>query len=126
MKSVFLRMAYDVELADRIHRILQEREVNFYDKKMFGGLCYMVDDKMCLGVMEDRIMCRIGPTVYETALEIEGASEMNFTGRSMKGYVFVSDSVLGNYSELAYWVDLCLAFNPEAKKSKKRKKKNIK
>ena len=90
---------------------------------MFGGICFMVNDKMCIGVAEDEMMCRIGPDAYEDALEKNGVREMVFTGRPMVGYVFVNKNVLGSKKELRYWVDLCLKFNVFAKSSKKKSKK---
>lgn len=116
-------MAYNELLADKIRHILQEKQANFYEKKMFGGLCFMVDDKMCVGIVKEELMARIGTDTYEEALQKQGAKEMNFTGRTMKGYVFVEEHALEANSDLAYWLQLALDFNPLAKASKKRKKK---
>ena len=115
-------MAYNENFADRIRHILQEKEADFYEKKMFGGLCFMVDEKMCVGIVKEELMARIGSAVYEEALQKEGAKEMNFTGRAMKGYVFVEEQGLESDSDLAYWLQLALDFNPLAKASKKKKK----
>ncbi|MEM9934526.1 MAG: TfoX/Sxy family protein [Bacteroidota bacterium] len=115
-------MAYDEWLAERISNLLLGRCVSFHDKKMRGGLCLMVDDKMCIGIVKDTLMARIAPQVYEDALKKEGVREMDFTGRPFKGYVFVSPEALGREEELAYWVDACLAFTPLVKSSKKKKK----
>jgi len=115
-------MAYNENLADRMRHILQEKEVDFYEKKMFGGLCFMVDDKMCIGVMKEELMARIGTDAYEIALQKNGVREMNFTGRAMKGYVFVDFEALDSNTDLAEWLQLALDFNPFAKASKKRKK----
>lgn len=87
---------------------------------MFGGVCYMVNDKMCVGVVGDEMMCRIGEDNYADALEQNGCREMVFTGRPMKGYVFVEESVLKTRKDFQYWIDLCLEFNPKAKMAKKR------
>jgi len=116
-------MAYNEFLADRIRRIMDEKKVMYIDKKMMGGLCFMVDDKMCLGIVKDEMMARIGPDQYESALTKEGVKEMNFTGRAMKGYVFLDPEAIDLDDELAYWIQLCLDFNPIAKSSKKKKKK---
>ena len=89
---------------------------------MFGGLCFMVNDKMCLGVEQERIMVRIDPVVYEEALEKDGCTPMDFTGKVMKGYVFVDAAVLNTNKRLGYWVQLALDFNKRAKASKKKKK----
>lgn len=116
-------MAYDENLADRIRHILQEKEADFYEKKMFGGLVFMVDDKMCVGIVKEELMARIGTDGYEEALQRKGAKAMTFTGRSMKGYVFVEEHGMESDTDLAYWIQLTLDFNPFAKASKKRKKK---
>ena len=115
-------MAYDELLADRIKSVLDSKRISYEEKKMFGGLCFMVDDKMCLGVEKDRLMARIGPDAYEDALTQKGCQEMTFTGRPMKGFVFVEDEGLDLDEDLEFWVDLCLAYNPIAKSSKKKKK----
>ena len=81
----------------------------------------MVDDKMCLGIVRDTLMARIGPEAYEEALQREGCREMDFTGRPMKGYVFIEPEGVDLDSDLDHWVDLCLEFNPLAKSSKKKK-----
>ncbi len=115
-------MAYDIYLADRIKRILQEKHVSFLEKKMMGGLCFMVDDKMCIGVDKDHLMARIGEENRSLAFSKEGCREMNFTGKSFKNFVFVSPDGIDMETDLNFWIDLCLAYNPFAKSSKKRKK----
>lgn len=114
-------MAYDIHLSERIDHILSTRKIAYITKNMMGGLCYMVDDKMGFGIMKDQLMARIGPDEYEAALIKEGVSQMNFTGRVMKGYVFVNSSVIDFEEELEYWIGLCLDFNPIAKSSKRKK-----
>jgi len=116
-------MAYDTQLAERISTVLERKGVLFEVKKMMGGWCAMVDDKMCVGVVKNQLMARIGPDAYEAALTRPFCGEMNFTGRSMKGYVFVEPDGIDAADDLEYYVDLCLAFNPLAKSSKRRKKK---
>jgi arylamine N-acetyltransferase len=122
-------MAYDEFLADRVRQLLKEKSVNSLEKKMMGGLCFMVDNKMCCGLLTDKntnramLMARIGIENYEDALKKPHCSEMNFTGRSMKGYVFISDDGIDLDEDLNYWIQLCLDFNPLAKRSKKRKPK---
>jgi hypothetical protein len=80
----------------------------------------MVDGKMCMGVVDDRLMARIDPEIYERSLAMEGCHEMNFTGRPMKGFVFVEPDAIDAEKDLKYWVELCLKFNPRAKRSKKK------
>jgi TfoX/Sxy family transcriptional regulator of competence genes len=114
-------MAYNEFLADRIAQFFIEKRVSFYEKKMFGGTCFMIDEKMCVGVMRDEIMARIHPDVYQESLKKEGCKEMNFTGRAMKGYVFITDDGYDLEDDLYSWLQLALDFNPLAKASKKRK-----
>jgi len=114
-------MPFDQTLADRIADVLQERDVLFVEKKMFGGLCFMVEGKMCIGVEKDRIMARVGEEMYESALKKDGCTEMDFTGKPLTGFVYVSQDALDEDSELEYWIGLCLAYNPKAKSSRKKR-----
>ena len=115
-------MAYNEYLADRIKQFLNEKSVAFISKKMMGGLLFMVDNKMFVGVNRDEIMARINPNIYEESLEKKGCKEMNFTGRPMKGFVFLSDEAIDLDKDLHYWLQLALDFNPLAKASKKKSK----
>lgn len=115
-------MAYDEYLADRIRQRLTSLGHHFNEKKMMGGLCFMMDDKMLCGIVRNELMARIGPTNYESSLSRPGVKEMTFTGRSMKGYVFVDGDGYDLDEDLEHWIDLCVAFNPLAKSSKKKKK----
>ena len=114
-------MAYDNYLAERISRYFSDRKLETEEKKMMGGLCYMLDDKMCVGIVKNELMARVGPEAYEQCLGRDGCKEMNFTGRPMKGYVFVDPDGIDSESDLAFYLDLAVAFNPEAKSSKKKK-----
>ncbi len=112
-------MAYDEHLADRLRDILDRKRIPYEEKKMMGGLCFMVDGKMCMGVEKDKLMARIGPDAYPKALKRKGCREMAFTGRPLKGYVYVSPQGFAADADLVHWVQLCLDFNPEALASKK-------
>ena len=114
-------MAYDEFLAERIVKILNDKRVNFEAKKMMGGLTYMVDGKMCIGIVKNNLMARIGPDVYEDALKLDGCNEMDFTGRPMKGWVFVEPISVDMDEDLEYWIQLCLDYNPFASSSKKKR-----
>jgi TfoX/Sxy family transcriptional regulator of competence genes len=116
-------MAYNEKLADRTREIISVTHKNVEEKKMFGGLCFMVNDKMCVGVEKERLMVRLDPERFDEVIEKEGCKPMDFTGKIMKGYVFVDDNVLKTKKQLEYWVGLALDFNKKAKPSKKRKKK---
>ena len=88
---------------------------------MMGGLCFMVNDKMCVGIEKDKLMARLDPDIYERALSKRGCREMDFTGRPMRGFVFVEPVGIKREKDLDYWVQLCLDFNPKARSSKKKK-----
>lgn len=113
-------MAYSELLADRVRRLLREKHVSHEEKRMMGGLCFMVDGKMCAGVIGEDLMARIGPGPYEAALKKQGCRMMDFTGRPMKGYVFVGPEGMDLDEELEEWVQMCLDFNPQAKSSTKK------
>ncbi len=115
-------MAYDEKLADRIREALSHL-YKVEEKKMFGGLCFMVDDKMCVGVEKNRMMVRLDPQKYDEVLEKEGCTPMDFSGKVMKGFVFVSDDALTTNKDLEYWMNLALDYNKFATPSKKRKTK---
>jgi TfoX/Sxy family transcriptional regulator of competence genes len=114
-------MAYNEELADRVREIISLTHDNVEEKKMFGGVCFMVDEKMCLGIIKENLMARIDPERFEEALEKDGCEPMDFSGKSMKGFVFIDNLVLNTKPKLEYWVQLALEFNPYAKKSVKKK-----
>lgn len=111
-------MAYNEALADKIRETLVHLPM-VEEKNMFGGVCFMVNNKMCVGVVKEEMMCRIDPDLMETVLEKTGCRQMDFTGRPMKGYVFVSEEGIQTKDDLNYWISLCLEFNPKAKASKR-------
>lgn len=113
-------MAYDTALADRLTDLLTARKVAFESKAMMGGLCFMVDGKMCVGVTKERLMVRLDPAVEAAVLKKPGCKPMDFTGRPMKGFVFVLPEGCDAEAQLKYWLTLALDFNPRAKASKKR------
>jgi len=114
-------MAYDENLASRIRGFFEEKNVATEEKRMMGGLCFMVDGKMCVGVEKDRLMARLDPEVYEASLKRKGCQPMDFTGRPMKGFVFVTEEGIRTRRDLSRWLRLALEFNPKAKSSKKKK-----
>jgi TfoX/Sxy family transcriptional regulator of competence genes len=114
-------MGYNEKLNDRIREAMAAFP-NVEEKHMFGGTCYMLNGKMCVGVVQDEMMCRIGPEVYEDSLERKGCREMVFTGKPMKGYVFVNEDGWKTKKDFDQWIDLCIKFNKHAKASKKKNK----
>lgn len=113
-------MAYNEKIADRTREIIAETHKNVEEKTMFGGLCFMVNDKMCIGVEKERLMVRLDPAMFDEVIQKDGCRPMDFTGRVMKGYVFVDAEVLNTKKKLEYWVKLALQFNKIAKSSKKK------
>lgn len=122
-------MAFDDYLADRIRQQLKEKHAHFEELKMMGGLCFKVNNKMLCGIHLDKkyddnlLMARIGENVYKQELTKPQCLPMAFTGRPMKGYIFVTPDGFDTDDDLSYWLDLCLEFNPLAKASKPKKKK---
>lgn len=113
-------MAYDEKLANRIRERFAGLP-NVEEKKMMGGLCFMYNDKMCVGIIKDDLMLRIDPDTYEEQLEMRGCRQMDFTGKPMKGYVLIDETGMKSKKDFDYWIDMALAFNPKAKSSKKKK-----
>lgn len=113
-------MAYNEKLAAMTRELISLTHKNVEEKPMFGGLCFMVNGKMCVGVEKERLMVRLDPAVYDTVMEKEGCRPMDFTGRIMKGYVFVDATALHTKKKLDYWVQLALDYNKTAKSSKKK------
>ena len=113
-------MDYDEQLATRVRHFFKQCKVTSEEKRMMGGLCFLVDGKMCVGVEKARLMARIDPAVYESALKRKGCVPMDFTGRPMRGFVFVNPAALVGADDLASWLKLALEFNPKAKASKKK------
>ena len=102
-------MAYDEGLAERIRTHLQNQK-DVQEKKMFGGLCFMVSKHMVCGIVKDKLMARVGPQNYEACLSKKFVSEMDFTGKPLKGMVFITPDGFSEDEELSYWLNLCLAF----------------
>jgi TfoX/Sxy family transcriptional regulator of competence genes len=114
-------MPYNEQLASLVRDLLQEHKRKWEEKKMFGGLCFMVDDKMLVGVESERLMVRLDPEKYDQVLLKEGTRPMDFSGKPMKGFVFVDVTALTTINKLKYWIDLALEYNKVAKSSKKKK-----
>ena len=114
-------MAYSEKLGDRIREKLADLS-NIEEKEMMGGLTFMYNGKMCVGIIKDELMCRIDPSFHDQAVEKTGCRTMDFTKRPMKGYVMVDDSGMKTKKDFDYWIILALDFNKKAKSSKKKRK----
>lgn len=115
-------MAFDENLGEAVRRRFSVLGVAFEEKRMMGGLCFMVDGKMCVGVVKDRLMVRLDPAIEVEVLELPGCVPMDFTGRPMKGFVYVLPEGLPTDGVLAEWLERALEFNPRAKASGKKRK----
>ena len=113
-------MAYNEDLANRVRKAFKPLpEVE--EKKMMGGLTFMVNGKMCVGVVHEDLMCRIDPEFHMEALKRKGARTMDMMkGREPKGFVFVNEEGMRSDKDFDYWVGLALEFNKKAKTSKKK------
>jgi len=102
-------MAYDEGVAERLREAYSEI-LNVVEKKMFGGIAFMVDGHMSCGVVNDTLMVRVGPERYAEALARPYAREMNFTGRPLKGFIYVNPGGFESDEALASWVSLSVDF----------------
>lgn len=102
-------MAYDHGLAQRVRDALGERS-GVTERKMFGGLAFMLNGNMFVGILGGTLMARVGPTRQQKALSMKHVREMDFTGRPMKGYVFVDPEGLTEDDQLESWVSCCSEF----------------
>ena len=102
-------MSYDEKLAARVRRMLAVRS-DVVEKKMFGGLCFMVGGSMCCGLTKTDFMVRVGPTHYDEALAQPHARPMDFTGPPLKGMVYVAPEGLLTDAALEGWIRRGLAF----------------
>lgn len=102
-------MAYDESLVQRTREALAGRD-DVVEKRMFGGLTFMVRGNMCCGVGKMGMMVRVGPDQYQEALAKPGASVMDFTGREMRGFVSVDPASVGEDKVLGDWVAMGLRF----------------
>lgn len=116
-------MPYDIKLADRIREyLLRFPELQIEEKKMFSGLAFMVNDKMCINVSGKNLMCRYDPILEQEVAEKTGFEPMIMRGKQLSGYCYVSPEGFASKSDFAYWMQICLDFNERAPISKSRKK----
>jgi TfoX/Sxy family transcriptional regulator of competence genes len=115
-------MAYNEKLADRVRERIVNLK-NIEEKEMMGGLVFMYNGKMCVGIIKDELMCRIDPLLHETVVEKLGCRTMDFTKRPMKGYILVEEVGMKSQNDLDYWIQLAVDFNKKAKATTKKPKK---
>jgi hypothetical protein len=80
------------------------------EKNMFGGLCFMVSGNMCCGIIGDTLMAWVGPDQYASCLRIPHAREMDFTGKPLRGMIYVDPDGIAEDAGLKDWVGRCLSF----------------
>jgi len=102
-------MAYDEGVAERLREAYTDTR-DVAEKRMFGGIAFMVGGHMSCGVVNDTLMVRVGPDLYEDALARPHAREMDFTGKSLKGFVYVDPAGFESDAALASWVNLSVGF----------------
>ncbi len=118
-------MAYDEGLAHRVHELLENRP-GFSEKKMFGGLCFLVDGNMAGGIIASELMLRVGPDMYDECLALEHAREMDFTGRALKGMIYVGEEGIAEDEDLEAWVERGYAFAASLPPKQAKQKKSAK
>ncbi len=114
-------MAYNEKLADRLREALSHLP-KVEEKKMFRGVTFMVNNKMCVCVSGEELMCRFDPTLHDTVSEKNGFRTMLMKGREYKGFGYVTPDAIKSKKDFDFWINLCLEFNSKAKASKKVKK----
>ena len=102
-------MAYDEKAAERLRKVFSRRK-GLTEKKMFGGVAFMLHGNMCCGVNEDLLMLRVGPDNYDGALKEKHTRPMDFTGRPMKGYIYVEPGGYKSDADLKSWIDRAAKF----------------
>lgn len=102
-------MAYDESLATRLKQAFGKTKV--VEKHMFGGLAMMLRGHMCCGIVGDKLMVRVGPLQYEAALKMKHAQPMTFTGKPMKGMLYVTPEGCNTVPKIVGWLKLALIFN---------------
>lgn len=102
-------MPYDEGVAERIRELFADRH-DVEEKKMFGGIAFMLRGHMCVGVVRDVLMARVGPDQYEATLKQPHARKMDFTGKPMKGFLYVDPAGFESDDQLQDWIELCESF----------------
>ncbi|GLR17315.1 TfoX/Sxy family protein [Portibacter lacus] len=112
-------MAYDIAVADRLRNYFLEKKItDIVEKKMFGGLAFMVNGKMCINVSKDRLMCRFEHNLTEELSKRIGYEAMVMKGRVLDGYCYVQPDGYDYDEDFEFWVDLCLAYNETVREDK--------
>jgi TfoX/Sxy family transcriptional regulator of competence genes len=103
-------MAYNEELSLRVQKRLFDLNIDFFEKKMFGGNSFMINDKLCVGILKEELMLRVLDSEYEILLEKNHVKPMNFTGKTMKGFLLIEEEGIIRETDLNQWIDYGLQF----------------
>jgi TfoX/Sxy family transcriptional regulator of competence genes len=115
-------MPYNEQLAERVREILQVDE-GIIEKKMFGGVAFMLNDRMFCGIVKDDLMVRCLDQRYNDLLENLNCRPMDFTGKPMRGFLYVSIDALVSHKQLRNWLDIGIEFAVQSPARKKKKNK---
>ncbi len=115
-------MPYNEKTAERIAELLTDKEILFTEKNMFGGIAFMINEKMCIGVVKEEVMLRVIDEKYNSVLEMNHIKPMLFTGKPMKGFVFVEETGFTDNKELDKWIDLGIEFGKYGVVKSRKKK----
>ena len=117
-------MPYDITLSEKIRDyLIRFPGLQVEEKQIFGGLAFIVNNKMCVNVSGDNLMCRFDPALHEEVAEKNGFQPMIMKGKELKGYCYINPAGFRSKKDFEYFLDLCLDFNARAKSSKKKKQK---
>lgn len=117
-------MAYNMQIADRVKSyLLQFPKLKIEEKKMFSGLAFIINGKMCINVTGENLMCRFDPGLMQEITSRTGFSPMIMKGKEYKGYCYVEPIGFKNKKDFEFWINICIDYNPKAKSSNTRTKK---
>jgi hypothetical protein len=117
-------MPYNTNLADSIRTYFRAfPKLKIEEKKMFSGLAFMINGKMCVNVSGENMMCRFDPERQPEVAVKKGYQPVIMKGKALDGYCYVSQAGFNTRKDFEYWVNLCLSFNEKAVSSKRSKKK---
>lgn len=110
-------MVYNEQLAAKTRALISRRR-GFSEKKMFGGMAYLINGNMCCGVLKDDLVVRVDPKEYETTLAMPNARPMDFTGRTIRGFVYVDSKGWSKGEALKKWVEMGVKYASSLPKKK--------
>ena len=113
-------MAYNLLLAERLRKALITKGISFTEKKIFGGLAFLVNDKMCLNISGDKLMCRFNPLDQSILESRPGFEKTIMKSKELKGFGYISSTGFTSKKDFDFWVNTCLNFNETVLSSKSK------